>query len=719
MPLYSPALDLIINRGDKSASGLLSLLGSRVVSSSQSGSGPRIINGDQGNCRIRLCTPNLTGERAFDDVDLSTATVRVALGIPGQSPFCLATIATPLPTAAAYVTTRQSATVDLPATKRITLDPAPCGGSLIVTLDSNAPFEIPFDAEAAQIQALAGPSYVAKKRGSNIWEISGTAPDQDVTIALDVSNLLVPIGVTGRLVLNTNELAAAFTAAGNPKFLRLTREIQVQFPGDAAPQIIFQGSIEVARALLDLSSLVPVPLLPSDVASLTTLIGTKQPISSELTALAALSATAWGRLLLTKADAGAFRTYASVQPLNSALTAISALATSSYGRGLLTQANPAALRTYIDGDSRWAQLSDLATLGLTTAGQITAPVINLTRLNVDRVSAGTFLRINRGSNLNENWISMGPDADTFTGFLAFFDRGPYPVWDTADSRAILLQANPATAEKPYSPASFFMRGQWYNPATGLSELKGFEWCAKIMADGSLEKWLELPEGGGDFLRLRRGPGGTAQVCTGNQPGAVFDFMAEDGSSGFTRKARFNTRGFNFDQVVGYTALGAAQTDRLYVGGTGGLSNATNSHWKIARNHDNIDLLDLDGLGNLTLLGTFVSSVMGADHLYFRPGSAAQNNSLSMGANGTLAAAQASTYDIVRAFDGVVVQRLYGNGDLVVGDANTSTGRVSGVLGLKLSPWPDFFVPPYTIYHSTDSGKASYKDAAGTVHALYA
>lgn len=349
MPVYTPALDLILNRTDKTASGLLALLGSRVVASpsSANGSGHRIIAGDQGNVRIRLCDPNLTGERAFDDVDLSLATVRIALGVIGGTVTNLATIATPFATAGAYVTTRQSATFDLPATKRITLDPAPYGGSFIVTLDGNAPFEIPWDAEEGQVNALAGTAYKAKKRGSNIWEISGKDPNQDVTIGVDGTNLIVPIGVTGRVILNTNELAAAFTAAGNPKWLKLALEIEAQFPGEPLPRKLYQGTVEIARALLDLSSLVPVPIPPSDYASLAAQIAGKQAINSTLTSLAALSTTAWGRALLAITDAGALRTYASAQPLSSDLSAVAALSTAVYGRGILIQPDAASLRSYI------------------------------------------------------------------------------------------------------------------------------------------------------------------------------------------------------------------------------------------------------------------------------------------------------------------------------------------------------------------------------------
>lgn len=115
-----------------------------------------------------------------------------------------------------------------------------------------------------------------------------------------------------------------------------------------------------------------------------------QPLDSDLTAIAALTTTSYGRALLALADAAALRTAAGLgtaatvdtgtgssnvptksqadtlyQPLDSDLTAIAALTTTSYGRALLELANLAALQallgtgtpsssTYLRGDGSWA-----------------------------------------------------------------------------------------------------------------------------------------------------------------------------------------------------------------------------------------------------------------------------------------------------------------------------------------------------------------------------
>lgn len=118
----------------------------------------------------------------------------------------------------------------------------------------------------------------------------------------------------------------------------------------------------------------------SAVTNLVSDLAGKQPLDSDLTAIAALSTTAYGRALLALADAAAGRTalalgtaatqnttafdaagaaaaaQAASQPVDSDLTAIAALSTTSFGRSLLALADGAALAgaipsgTYVKGD---------------------------------------------------------------------------------------------------------------------------------------------------------------------------------------------------------------------------------------------------------------------------------------------------------------------------------------------------------------------------------
>lgn len=83
-----------------------------------------------------------------------------------------------------------------------------------------------------------------------------------------------------------------------------------------------------------------------------------QPLDSDLTAIAALSTTTFGRALLALADAAAGRTAlglgtaavaasSAFQPVDSDLTAIAALTTTSFGRSFLDRADAAAGRTLL------------------------------------------------------------------------------------------------------------------------------------------------------------------------------------------------------------------------------------------------------------------------------------------------------------------------------------------------------------------------------------
>lgn len=99
--------------------------------------------------------------------------------------------------------------------------------------------------------------------------------------------------------------------------------------------------------------------------TITNALAGKQPIDSDLTAIAALVTAPVGRSLLTAADAAAIRAISEAQPADSDLTAIAALTTTAYGRALLELANLAALQavlgtgtpsatTFLRGDGAWA-----------------------------------------------------------------------------------------------------------------------------------------------------------------------------------------------------------------------------------------------------------------------------------------------------------------------------------------------------------------------------
>lgn len=136
--------------------------------------------------------------------------------------------------------------------------------------------------------------------------------------------------------------------------------------------------------------------------------GPYQPLDSDLTAIAALTTTSYGRAFLELANAGAARTYLSLgtmatetasnylttaaaassyQPLDSDLTAIAALSTTSYGRSLLILADAAAARAAL---ALGTMATETATDYLTTA---TAAATYLTITN----ASSTYLPLAGGT----------------------------------------------------------------------------------------------------------------------------------------------------------------------------------------------------------------------------------------------------------------------------------------------------------------------------------
>lgn len=139
----------------------------------------------------------------------------------------------------------------------------------------------------------------------------------------------------------------------------------------------------LATAIISAGSIATDTEVASAISALATVY---QPLDSDLTAIAALSTTSFGRGLLALADASAARTalglvigtdvaaqssLASYQPLDSDLTAIAALTTTSFGRSLLALADAAAGRTALGlviGTDVQAQDAELAAIaGLTSA----------------------------------------------------------------------------------------------------------------------------------------------------------------------------------------------------------------------------------------------------------------------------------------------------------------------------------------------------------------
>lgn len=258
---------------------------------------------------------------------------------------------------------------------------------------------------------------------------------------------------------------------------------------------------ELATAITTIGSLAT----DSEVTSaISVLSSTYQPLDSDLTAIAALSTTSFGRGLLVLADAAAGRTAlalgtaatvdtgtgaanvptitqadARYQPLDSDLTAIAALTTTSFGRSLLAAADAAALRTLAGVGTISTQAASSVSI---TGGSITG-ITDLavadggtgasdaatarTNLGVDYTTLDERTRdvigtaLVAGSNIT---ITPNDGADTITiaasgggGSVAtdsIFDaKGDLPVGTGADTAAKLTVGTTGSILLPSSGAS--------------------------------------------------------------------------------------------------------------------------------------------------------------------------------------------------------------------------------------------------------------------------
>lgn len=168
-------------------------------------------------------------------------------------------------------------------------------------------------------------------------------------------------------------------------------------------------------------------------------IAGKQPLDSDLTAIAALSTTAYGRALLTLADNAALGALLSsiYQPLDSDLTAIAALTTTAYGRAFLALADQAALMALLSAATTSASgIVEQATTAETQAGtddsRYVTPLGRLAAAEVRtvRVASGSNVTIatalNSGDTIDGVTLADG-DLVLLAGQTSTSENGIYVV----------------------------------------------------------------------------------------------------------------------------------------------------------------------------------------------------------------------------------------------------------------------------------------------------
>lgn len=217
----------------------------------------------------------------------------------------------------------------------------------------------------------------------------------------------------------------------------------------AANNLSDLASVATARTNLGLGSAAVHPSTDFDAAGAASTaqsnaIAASQPVDADLTAIAALTTTSYGRAFLALADAGAGRTAlglgtastqastafdasgaaaaaaAASQPLDADLTAIAAISTTSFGRGLLALANASALA------AAGTLAGDVTGAGNANTLAATANVESIIRANsLDQLTPpAANLSLNSKRILNLADPVLGTDAVTLEYLLSGWITDP-------------------------------------------------------------------------------------------------------------------------------------------------------------------------------------------------------------------------------------------------------------------------------------------------------
>lgn len=167
-----------------------------------------------------------------------------------------------------------------------------------------------------------------------------------------------------------------------------------------------------------------------------------QPLDSDLTAIAGLATTSYGRAFLELADQAALvALLPSYQPLDSDLTSISSLTTTSYGRAFLELADQSALMALVQAASATVQgkvelATDAETITGTDTARATTPA-NLAALFTDRIDTNTALGTSNtkvpSQNAVKTYVDALADAVNVMQFKGNIDASANPNYPAASA----------------------------------------------------------------------------------------------------------------------------------------------------------------------------------------------------------------------------------------------------------------------------------------------
>lgn len=295
-----------------------------------------------------------------------------------------------------------------------------------------------------------------------------------------------------------------------------------------------------AQGLLAASAIQP--------AALTTALGGYQPVDVDLSAIALLTTTAFGRSLLTQIDGPAVRAtigagtsnfdglFASLtskpttlagygitdaQPVDADLTAIAALTTTAFGRSLLTQVDGAAVRSTIGaGTSSFSgafsaltsKPTTLAGYGITDAQPLDSDLTAIAALTTTAFGRGL---LTLASSIPDSAISSaatwnGKEPALAAGTSSQYYRGD-KSWQTLDKAAVGLGNVENTALSSWAGSQYLSSfGSLDNFAVG--SLFGFS--STNTPPDSIETSIII-DGGIGYMFYRSDPSGVRMATANN------------------------------------------------------------------------------------------------------------------------------------------------------------------------------------------------------------